>query len=145
MYVCRSRSVLKIYMPRGSVLLFTGGLIHGSGAKSAPGFVPSLSWQTIVSTSKTQKNESRFSFLAGVNSTNVGRKSLLSSFLLGWLRPEYKFWAHKELHNALSDGKMKPELTVHSYIQFRRLALPEGVGVVCLSRACLGKSSRFIA
>jgi hypothetical protein len=94
---------------------------------------------------KLKKNESRFSFLAGVNSTNVGRKSLLSSFQLGWLRPEYKFWAHKELHNALSDGKMKPELTVHSYIQFRRLALPEGVGVVCLSRACLGKSSRFIA
>ena len=69
---------MKIYMPRGSVLLFTGGLIHGSG----------------------------------VNSTDIGRKSLLSSFQLGWLRPEYKFWAHKDLHEALSDGKMSPELTV---------------------------------
>jgi ectoine hydroxylase-related dioxygenase (phytanoyl-CoA dioxygenase family) len=69
---------MKIYMPRGSVLLFTGGLIHGSG----------------------------------VNSTECGRKSLLSSFQLGWLRPEYKFWAHKSLHEALSDGKMSAELTV---------------------------------
>jgi ectoine hydroxylase-related dioxygenase (phytanoyl-CoA dioxygenase family) len=49
------------------VLLFAGGLMHGSGA----------------------------------NSTRYGRKSLLSSFQLGWLRPEYKFWAHKELHQVL--------------------------------------------
>ena len=69
--------ILKVKMPRGSVLLFTGGMIHGSG----------------------------------VNSTDVGRKSLLSSYQLGWLRPEYKFWAHKELHRALSDGLMSEEIT----------------------------------
>ena len=69
--------VLKVGMPRGSVLLFTGGLIHGSG-----------------------KNE-----------TELGRKSLLSSYQLGWLRPEYKFWAHRPLHDALSAGELEPVLT----------------------------------
>eukprot|EP01052_Picozoa_sp_SAG31_P026378 SAG31_NODE_2386_length_5814_cov_3.981627_3_plen_164_part_00 len=69
--------VLHCAMPRGSVLLFTGGMIHGSG-----------------------KNDTKF-----------GRKSLLSSYLLGWLRPEYKFWAHRELHDSLAAGEMDPELT----------------------------------
>lgn len=69
--------VLKAAMPRGSVLLFTGGMIHGSGA----------------------------------NETTEGRKSLLSSYQLGWLRPEYKFWPYRELHEAAASGAIEPELT----------------------------------
>jgi hypothetical protein len=37
---------------------------------------------------------------SGANTTPNGRKCLLSAFQLGWLRPEYKFWAHKELHQV---------------------------------------------
>jgi hypothetical protein len=37
---------------------------------------------------------------SGANKTSKGRKCLLSAFQLGWLRPEYKFWAHKELHQV---------------------------------------------
>ena len=48
---------------------------------------------------------------SGENTTDAGRKSLLSSYQLGWLRPEYKFWAHRELHDALSNGEIEPELT----------------------------------
>ena len=46
--------ILRCAMPRGSELLFTGGLMDGSGE----------------------------------NETDAGRKSLLSSYQLGWLRPE---------------------------------------------------------
>ena len=60
--------ILRCSMPRGSCLLFTGGMIHGSGE----------------------------------NQTDAGRKSLLSSYLLGWLRPEYKFWAHRGNGDAFS-------------------------------------------
>ena len=69
--------VMKVHMPRGSVLLFTGGLMHGSGE----------------------------------NVTQQGRKSLLSSYVLGWLRTEYKWWAHKPLHAALESGEFDDELT----------------------------------
>ena len=66
--------ILKVKMPRGSVLLFTGGMIHGSG----------------------------------VNSTDVGRKSLLSSYQLGWLRPEQRFWHHRPLYDAIHGGGPPP-------------------------------------
>ncbi len=69
--------ILKCYMPRGSVLMFTGGLMHGSGE----------------------------------NITQKGRKSLLSSYVLGWLRTEYKWWAHKPLHAALESGEFDAELS----------------------------------
>ena len=69
--------VLKVYMPRGSVMLFSGGVMHGSGE----------------------------------NVTDTGRKCLLTSYLLSWLRPEYKWWAHKPLHAALEAGEFDHELT----------------------------------
>ena len=62
--------VLRVTMPRGSVLIFTGGLVHG----------------------------------AGENRSDRGRKSILSGYQLGWLRPEIKFWAHRPMHDALAAG-----------------------------------------
>ena len=68
--------VLRIGMPRGSVLIFTGGLVHGGGE----------------------------------NNTDRIRKSVLTGYQLGWLRPENKFWAYKPLHEALVAGEFSDEL-----------------------------------
>ena len=51
--------VLKVGMPRGSVLIFTGGMVHAGGQ----------------------------------NTTDTKRKSVLTGYQLGWLRPENKFHA----------------------------------------------------
>ena len=68
--------VLKVSMPRGSCLLFTGGLIHG----------------------------------AGTNTTAVPRRTVLTGYQLGWLKPENKWFAHQGLHAALSAGEFGDEM-----------------------------------
>lgn len=68
--------VMKVAMPRGSVLIFTGGLVHGGGT----------------------------------NTTDVKRKSVLTGYQLGWLRPENKFYAYKPLHDAMVAGQFSDEM-----------------------------------
>jgi ectoine hydroxylase-related dioxygenase (phytanoyl-CoA dioxygenase family) len=40
----------------------------------------------------------------GENTTQAIRKSVLTGYQLGWLRPENKFHAYKPLHDALING-----------------------------------------
>ena len=68
---------------------------------------------------------------SGANLTPNGRKCLLSAFQLGWLRPEYKFWAHKELHEVCEALLRCPLLwsyCIHSFGDraLLRQALSEG-------------------
>ena len=58
-------------MPRGSVLLFSGAVLHS----------------------------------AGRNYSSEGRRTLLSGYQLGWLRPENNFWGHGPLREAIHGGK----------------------------------------
>ena len=41
----------------------------------------------------------------GDNTTQAIRKSVLTGYQLGWLRPENKFHAYKPLHDALVNGQ----------------------------------------
>jgi len=68
--------VTKLAMPRGSVLIFVGGMVHAGGT----------------------------------NTTEVKRKSFLTGYQLGWLRPENKFFAYKPLHDAVIAGQFSDEL-----------------------------------
>jgi ectoine hydroxylase-related dioxygenase (phytanoyl-CoA dioxygenase family) len=68
--------VCKLCMPRGSVLIFVGGMVHAGGT----------------------------------NTTAVKRKSFLTGYQLGWLRPENKFWAYQPLHDKVLAGGYSEEL-----------------------------------
>lgn len=87
-------------MPRGSVLIFVGGMVHAGGTNDT--------------------DVKRKSFLTGYQLgaiRGVFAQSDLVDFLLvltfgvntGWLRPENKFFAYKPLHDAVIAGQFSDE------------------------------------
>ena len=73
-YAVPEEQAVRCSMPRGSVLLFSGGVLHS----------------------------------AGKNNASTGRRTVLSGYQLGWLRPENNFWGDKALRDAVYGGGPAP-------------------------------------
>ena len=73
-YAVPEEQAVRCSMPRGSVLLFSGGVLHS----------------------------------AGKNNASTGRRTVLSGYQLGWLRPENNFWGDKALRDAVYNGGPAP-------------------------------------
>ena len=73
-YTVPEEQAVRCSMPRGSVLLFSGGVLHS----------------------------------AGKNNASTGRRTVLSGYQLGWLRPENNFWGDKALRDAVYGGGPAP-------------------------------------
>ena len=73
-YAVPEEDAVRCSMPRGSVLLFSGGVLHS----------------------------------AGKNNASTGRRTVLSGYQLGWLRPENNFWGDKALRDAVYNGGPAP-------------------------------------
>lgn len=88
--------VLRVAMPRGSVYVphVRGASMHAVGKRS---HVLSLRMGRLIFTGG-------LIHAGGENVTQAIRKSVLTGYQLGWLRPENKFHAYKPLHDALING-----------------------------------------